>query len=320
MRTFAYTAAHTAAYSALFALAVVGSANCTETEAEGDRDAELDQTSETTSEVRTGDIWVHLDSNDGVNNATLSVLNNATTRCPSGRTSKACFATKLVLPAHCNWECQDGVLSRRGEGVLHGRFVGSNFVVDVGYDTFGLGMGTASVYRLSASTTCDHDPCPTAISRQKLNSSARPVVIAALDFSRAVDPNFVLDPLRGYGQLTTAAGLLVSGRSYQGVFRVDRVWRLETPIPACDPQLVARDAAYRGDAAEITEFRTQAEAERAPNPNVDENGEPIGSLAWLVRTAESPTLVTFTSGINDLWAQRFTVDKQHCSITVTAEH
>jgi hypothetical protein len=179
MRTFAYTA--------LFAVAVVGSANCTETDEQGTDDA-LDETSETTSEVRTGDIWVHLDSNDGVNNATLSVLNNASTRCPSGRTSKACFATKLILPADCNWECQDGLLSRRGEGVLHGRFVGRNFVVDVGYDTFSLGMGTTSVYRLSASTTCAQDPCPTAISRQKLNSSARPDAVTGLDFSRATDP------------------------------------------------------------------------------------------------------------------------------------
>ncbi len=312
MRTFAYTA--------LFAVAVLASANCTDANEQVTDDETLDETSETASEVRTGDIWVHLDSNDGVNNATLSVLNNATTRCPSGRTSKACFATKLVLPADCTWECQDGLLSRRGEGVLHGRFVGRNFVVDAGYDTFSLGMGTTSVYRLSASTTCAQDPCPTAISRQKLNSSARPDAVTALDFSRAVDPNFMLDPMRGYGQLTTAAGLVASGRMYQGVFRVDRVWRLETPKPACDPQLVAREAAYRGDSAAITEFRTVAEAERAPNPNVDENGDPIGSLAWLVRTAESPTLVTFTSGTNDLWAQRFTVDKQRCSITITAEH
>ena len=279
-----------------------------------------DATSETESEVRTGDIWVHLDSNTGVNNATLSLLNNATTRCPSGRTSKACLATKLVLPADCNWECQDGLLSNRGEGVLRGRFVGSEFVVDFGYDTYSRGMGTTSVYRFTASTTCAQDPCPTAIMRQKLNSSTRPDAVTALDFTHAADPNFVLDPLRGYGQLTMAAGLVASGRMYRGTFRVDRVWRLETPKPACDPQLTAREVAYRGDDGEISEFRTQAEAMRAPNPNVDENGDPIGPLHWLVRTGESPSLVTFTAGANDLWTQRFNVDKTTCAVTITAEH
>ncbi len=312
----------TVASIALLALVVLSDGSCTATNPDlaTKGDAELDETSETTSEVRTGDIWVHLDSNDGVNNATLTVLNNATTRCPSGRTSKACLATKLVLPADCDWACQDDVLSRRGEGVLLGRFSGSNFVVAAGYDTFPLGMGSTSVYRLSASTTCDQDPCPTAISRQKLNSSARPVAVTALDFSRTVDPNFVLDPMRGYGQFTTAAGLVTSGRMYQGVFRVDRVWRLETPKPTCAPQLVARDAAYRGDSAAITEFRTRAEAERALNPNVDENGDPVGPLAWLVRSTESPSQVTFTAGLNDLWTQRFTVDKQSCAVMITAEH
>jgi len=40
----------------------------------------------------------------------------------------------------------------------------------------------------------------------------------------------------------------------------------------------------------------------------------------LVRTGESPSLVTFTAGANDLWTQRFNVDKTTCAVTITAEH
>jgi hypothetical protein len=265
------------------------------------------------AEVRADDVWVHLDNNTGLNNATLTVVNNGTVRCPSGRTAKTCTVSKLVLPAACNWECQDGLLSRQGEGVLHGRFAGQTFVVDAGYDTYMPGLGTSSVYRLTASSTCTKDPCFKDIVRKKLNSSARPDAVASLDFSHAADPSYVLDPMYGQSQLTSAAGLVVSGRMWQGTFRVDRVWRVETPKPSCEPLLTARAHAQRGGIPKIWDFATEAQAERA----VDPEGE---SVHWLVRTAESPTSVTFTLGFNDLWAERFTVAKNDCALTVIAEH
>ncbi|NOU30269.1 MAG: hypothetical protein HOO96_20395 [Polyangiaceae bacterium] len=268
---------------------------------------------EEASEIRADDAWMHLDANTGVNNATLSVVNSGTVRCPNGKSAKTCQVSKLVLPADCNWECQDGLLSRRGEGVLHGRFSGQTFVVDFGFDTYTTGLGTNSVYRLTASSTCAKDPCFKDIVRKKLNSSAAPDAVTAVDFSRAADPNYVLDPMYGQSQLTSAAGLVVSGRMWQGTFRVDRVWRLETPKPACDPLLTARAYATRGGIPKLWELPTEAQAERT----VDPEGE---SVHWLVRTAESPTSVTFTLGFNDLWAERYTVAKNDCALTVIAEH
>jgi hypothetical protein len=261
-------------------------------------------------EVKAGDVWVHLDANTGLTNATLTVVNGGTVKCPNGVTAKTCTVKKLVLPQDCGWECQDGLLGHQGEAILHGAFVGTTFVADRGLDTFSTGLGKSSIYVLSAAPSCATDPCPATIDRKKINSSTRDVV-TALDFSGAVDPNFVLDPMLGYGKVTTPVGLFASGRVYKGVFKVDRVFRLETPKPACDPQLVARAHAY-GDPG-LVELRTVYEAERA----VDPNGE---SVHWMVRTAETPTTVTFTSGVNDLWAEKYRLDKATCAITTLAEH
>jgi hypothetical protein len=294
------------------AFATLSLTSCVEQSGQASDDSDS-TTSESSSEVRTTDIWMHLDSNTGLRNATLTMTNGASTRCPNGRTAKTCTATTLVVPADCGFECQDGLLGHQGETLLRGHFSGTSFVVDTGLDTWAPGGTFSTVYRLSASTTCAQDPCPVGIVRQKLNSNARAESIVSLDFSKANDVNFVNEPMRGYNQLTTAAGLLATGRLSQGVFKVDRVWRLETTKPACDVVATARAQAYQGDAAEIIEYRTMREAERS----VDPNG---GSTAWLVRNAESPALVTFTSGINDLWVKRFTVDRQSCAVVVTGEH
>ncbi len=262
------------------------------------------------SEIKASDVWVHLDANTGLKNATLSVVNGATVRCPNGVVAKSCKVTKLVLPADCNWECQDGLLGHQGEALLHGAFVGTTFVADRGIDTYALGLGTRSIYLLSAAPSCTKDPCPATIERKKLNSSVHDTV-SSLDFAGAVDPNFSLDPFYGWSRLTTPAGLVASGRVSKGAFKVDRVFRLETPKLACDPELVARPHAYSDPG--LLEFRTEFEAERY----VDPNGE---TVHWMVRTAETEATVTFTSGFNDLWAEKFRIDKTTCAITTIAEH
>lgn len=265
------------------------------------------------SAITSSGAWYHLDDYDPATTAaTLTVVNGYKVRCPNGTSSRTCQVTSLVVPADCDWECKDGLLSLRGEGVLRGRFEGSSFVATAGFDTFTGGLGGYSIYRLTAWPTCSYDPCPYKISAQKLNTTASPTMVKSVDFTHAVDPNYVLDPTRGDDQASSTAGLLVSGHIVSHVFRADRVWRLWTPKPACDAQLTARNHAYHGDAGGVIQYRTVYEAERAVNPE--------GTNAWLVRTAESPVSVEFTSGINDLWAERFAVRKTDCAITVLAEH
>lgn len=44
------------------------------------------------------------------------------------------------------------------------------------------------------------------------------------------------------------------------------------------------------------------------------------TVVWLAKTSETATKVSYTGGVNDLWAQRFDVSKTTCGVTVTAEH
>jgi hypothetical protein len=265
------------------------------------------------ADLQTRDVWVHLDSNAGKYNATLTALNDATMRCPSGRVEKTCTAALLVLPSDCTQSCQDSLLLRAGETILRGRFAGIRFIVAEGLDTFAKDMGKHAVYLLSAASTCASDPCPGAATRRKLNGRSAADSVATLRFSRAIDPAFSADEPLGYDRTTAQEGLVASGRLLQGTFTVDRVWRRKTPKRSCDPLLTARAHAYRGSAPTLVEYRTQAEAENAANT-------PDTSRAWMVRTAESPSSVTFTSGLNDLWVERFSVSKNACGITTLAEH
>jgi hypothetical protein len=274
---------------------------------------EADPTLESTSdEITSSGAWYHLDAASGLGPATVTVANGYTVKCPNGQTSHTCHVSALVMPADCGWECQDGVLSLRGETLLRGRFDRGAFVVTTAMDTYTHGLGTYSVYELTAAPSCASDPCPHALTAKKLNIASAPVAVTSVDFSHADDPNYVLDPTRGDDQASSSAHLLVSGHIVSHVFRADRVWRLENTRTGCDAQQTARAYAYSG--SEVIQFRTVAVAERAQAPAGEEG------LSWLVRTGESPTTVTFTSGRNDLWAQQFDIAKSTCAVTVTHEH
>lgn len=266
----------------------------------------------TGDEIVSSGAWYHLDRNDGLNNATLTVANGYTVRCPNGTTSTTCRVASLVLPPDCNWECRDGLLGHQGEAMLRGRFDGNRFIVAAGHDSWRAGLGTQSIYRITGSTTCAHDPCPSGLTAQKINTTRAATAITGVDFSHADDTNYVIDRFRADGQIDSPEGLLVSGRIVSHVFRADRVWRLETPRLACDPQTTARNYVQPGSAAEVLQFRTMNEAMRFVIPD--------STNTWVVRTAQSPTAVEYTWGINDLWAVRFSIARSTCAITVLAEH
>ncbi len=299
-----------ASLASLFALALVPTLGCVDAL---DDAGDADEVGTLEEEIASAGAWYHLEATSGLGAATVRVVNGYKVKCPNGASAKTCKVSALVVPADCNWECQDGLLGMQGEAVVQGHFDHGKLVIETGLDTWRAGLGTASIYRVTAAPTCAADPCPHALRAQKLNIASAPVAITRVDFTRADDVNYQIDPTRGDDQASSSAGLLVSGRIVAHVFKADRVWRLETPKPACEPQLVARAHAYLGDASDIVQFRTVAEAERAPAPDG-------GSVAWLVRTAETASTVTFTSGLNDLWVERFEIAKATCALTVTAEH
>lgn len=268
-----------------------------------------DDASTATEEITSANTWYHLDATNGLGAATLTVVNGYKVRCPDGHSSRTCDVSALVVPATCGFECVDGLLGLQGESIVRGSFSGTSFVIAEGLDTWSHdGLGSYSLYQLAGAPTCAHDPCPTGLSAKKLNVAGHPTAISSVDLTHADDPNYVLDPTRADAQIAgDPSGMIVSGRIVNHVFRVDRAFRLETSHPACDPQLAARAHAFPAGAEHTSQVRTVGEGERL-----------VGN--WLVRTAESTTAVTFTSGVNDLWAEIFTVAKTDCSIAVTAEH
>ena len=287
---------------------------CAVAPAENVEEPSSSEQAETITKLSDGTAWYHVDATSRTNDATLSAVNGGKIKCGDGKTRATCHVSTLVMPKDCDWECQDGVLSLRGETLLRGKFAGDTFVASAGFDTFERGLGTHDVYRITASTTCAHDPCPTGMKAQLLNSASSAKSVSSIDFSKAADPNYVLDEARGYAQVASDAGLVVSGWVSSGVFHADRVWRLWTPKPACDVDLAARNQALSGgDGITSIELRTVKEAETYVDPTGN-------TVQWLVRTAETTKTVTFTAGLNDLWSQRFDVAKSTCAVTVTAEH
>jgi hypothetical protein len=282
---------------------------CAITDGGTDEDASADA-------IESGNAWYTISAAHGLGAATLQVANGYKVKCPNGHSANTCDVTALVVPADCGFECTDGLLGLQGDSLVRGSFAGTTFVISAGFDTWSRNLGTYSIYRLAGAATCTQAPCPTGITAQKINIKTQPTAVSSVDFSRSFDPNYVLDITRGDDQIASSAGLLATGHIVSHVFRVDRVFRAETGRSACDPQQVAREHAYSGE-EELRQFRTESEAERFIPPPVADEPSPNH---WLVRSAETPALVTFTSGINDLWATRFTVATSDCAITTIAEH
>jgi hypothetical protein len=267
----------------------------------------------------TGEIaYYRLESQSG-GKTTVSRVNGGVFACPGTSPSKRCTVDALVLPADCGWECQDGLLSGRGVAVFAGtidRVAGQRrLLVEAGWDTWRAGPGPFQFYRLAPlSSVCAAAPCPGELRAKRLNGQEKAKKVVDIDFSGADDANYVLDPTRGFAQAASTAGLLASGVMRNGVFEADRVFRLWTPRPACDPQRAARAHWFHGgeDVLDI-ELRTVSEAESY----VDPMGR---SVHWLVRDGEDELAVEFTAGTNDLWAQRIGIDKASCEITILGEH
>jgi len=266
--------------------------------------------------IASANAWYTIVAANGLGHAIVEVANGYKVACPNGHSARACDVTALVVPATCGFECTDGLLGLQGDSLVRGSFAGTTFVIAAGFDTYSKGLGDSSIYKITGAATCTQEPCPSGLVAAKLGVKTAGTKITSVDFSHSVDPNYVLDPTRGDDQIASSEGLYATGRVVSHVFRADRVFRLETSHAACDPQQIARFYAYNGE-TELRQFRTETEAENFVPP-ADQNGEFHSS--WLVRSAETPTKIEFTSGANDLWAQKFELTRSSCALTVTGEH
>lgn len=308
---------HARATSALLvALAVAGCVT--------DQDLPLDDVEQSAS-AATPD-YFRLDRALPAGGYVVTRVNGGAMRCPDGQVTNRCTVDDLVLPADCDWECRDGVLSMRGVTVLRGQLrssrtssprVRTSLVAFAAFDTFDASIGGMQVYRLQQKVqTCPVAPCPIATTAIRLNSVNELLRPTTVDFSRAHDPNYVLEPERGAVQMARPEGLIASGMRVGGVFRVDRVWRQWAPLADCDVDAAARAHAWptppsSGEVQRM--FSTTLEAEQYR----DSRGR---SVRWLVRTENTTTAIKYTSGINDLWAETFEVSTTTCAVTTTGEH
>ncbi len=279
----------------------------------------------------TGDLLVRLislgdPSAEGLRGpAVLSGLNWTRMECPDGRWERRCTVDRIMVPADCGWECQDGLLGLQGVTALRGRFevrfdpasqkVESVFRVEAGFDTWRKPLGLLPMFhvRQGSFTSPENGGAPAYTVRRINNRHIAEVDV--LDFSKADDPNFALYPERGMDWVRAPEGLLVTGELRERTLVVDRVFRQWTPRPVCDPHALARTYVFGApvEGEVYLEFATQVEAQSYR--------EPEGRFVhWLVPGEDKGRTQEYWGGRNDLWAVRFEVNKVSCALTLTGEH
>lgn len=242
---------------------------------------------------------------------TLRGVNGRKLLCPDTQTyASSCLVDRVIPPADCDWECQDGVLSGQGRSVFLGRFAQENagtvFTIEAAWDTWRNSEIRGPLYRISRTEQ--------GLSLEQVDRQKKARALTSLDFSKADDVNFQSDPSRADDMLNGSLGVLVSGQLQGQRFVVDQIWRQWSPRLTCDVWAVARTRAFpEGQDGVTMIFGSEEEAKAYQDPE----GR---SVLWLMWEREEAGAVVFRSGINDLWAEVFSVATRGCAVTVLAEH
>lgn len=255
---------------------------------------------------------------------TIKDPNGGLIMCADGHSARACTVDQIVYPASCNWECVEGIgPGSQGSDLLLGTLQYKTVSgkrqrvlrITAGWDTSYPDAPRGKVYRVTAkSATCAQAPCPAAMTARPVNATSGTLSFGNIDFATAQDVNYHSQPGRGFNEVTTAEGLFLTGRVVRGTFVADQVYRRWVPELACDAYSTAFNYWHDEGGGHQVDFRTETEAwSYVP-------ATPVDGRKWIVRDQESPTMVRFTGGINDLWAVRFTIDKRTCELAVVAEH
>jgi hypothetical protein len=118
----------------------------------------------------------------------------------------------------------------------------------------------------------------------------------------------------GAASLTQAEAKAVAKRDATLGYTVLEAWQVVAG-KGLDVDDVAKKLVRDGMDSETTfkMFTTEAEAERYQDPKGRQ-------VRWLVRTGSDLLKNTYVSGRNDLWNQRFEIDKLSGAVTITGEH
>lgn len=248
---------------------------------------------------------------------TLRGVNGRKLLCPdTGKYAAECTVDQMEAPLDCDWECRDGVLSGQGRSVFLGSFVLQNsdpvkvpqrlFKIEAAWDTWRNQSIRGPLYRIVKQDA--------TYSLQQVDRQKKPRVFSRLDLSRSDDVNFQLEPEKAAELMESPLGLMVTGQLQGSRFIVDQIWRQWSPRLTCDVWSVAKERAFPLGGDELTQiFGTLEEAIAYQDPE----GR---SVRWLIWEHDTTTGVVFRSGINDLFAEVFSVAWQDCSVIVLEEH
>ncbi len=266
------------------------------------------------SELYAESIFVEMKSRPSTSDEgfVLGPVNQKTLRCSeASKSSPTCFVSKIIPAPDCDWECQDGVLSGQGKSLFYGEFetrVGiAVFRADGAFDTYQNKPLDGPVYRLRLTVN--------GYEYQKLNHERTPQKLNALDFSKAEDSNFVLDPNRATAMLEGSFGLLATGFVSQKTFYPRQVFRQWSPRLGCDTWAIAKAIAFPPTDEESLDVivGSLAEAETYPVPE----GK---TLRWLMWESEDQDSIVFRMGIHELWSEVFSINRRDCHINILEEH
>jgi hypothetical protein len=242
---------------------------------------------------------------------TLRGVNGRKLLCPDTQTyASSCVVDRVIPPADCDWECQDGVLSGQGLSVFLGHFAkeatGTVFTIEAAWDTWRNTEIRGPLYRISQTER--------GFALEQVDRQKKARAFTTIDFSQADDVNFQMDPSRADDMLKTSLGVLASGQLQGQRFIVDQIWRQWSPRLTCDVWTMAKARAFPQGTDDLTMiFGTEEEATSYKDPE----GR---SVRWLMWEREDADAVVFRSGINDLWAEVFSVARRGCAVTTLAEH
>lgn len=250
--------------------------------------------------------------------------NGGKTMCANGTSATTCPFDRIAYPADCDQECQDGIHpNSQGYDLVWGKLESKMIkgkrqnvlTVIEGYDLAFMAAPPGLIYRiLPQSSLCTTAPCPGAMTAAPVNNAGKTLRFASLDFSKAPDVNYGMRPGRAWNEVLLKWGLFASGKVVNNVFVADQVFRRWAPTLACDTYATAYGHWFTSDGFQ-TDFATEQQAMSYVPPFTPQDGR-----KWLVRDRETAASVRFTSGWNDLWAERFTIDKATCALTVVEEH
>jgi hypothetical protein len=119
---------------------------------------------------------------------------------------------------------------------------------------------------------------------------------------------------QGHATLSFAEAKVAQQRNPQLGLRLLQAYQIEAGKgPNTDSIANAHAAAFADPGTEVKLFATVQEAEAHRDPNG-------ASYVWLVKESASVLSHSYVWGRNDLWAQRFDVDRADGSLTITGEH